>query len=213
MFLKSLFDEKLSKNALQDIEDMERNATAQKAENALKFKKRSRIAVRYQNKLAEAQEKGISLLQHMKNLAGDSWLEEARRRGIIPTAMNTPENKKLRDNYTEDVGTANYNELKQEYDNFEEGPQTLEAFNSPLNNFIAGEKRKLLSTGNTELFGKLWSKIKGEEYNFDLAEYNAKADEIIQHPRYSNSKITRLEKELPTAYGDIELINRDKPNG
>ena len=103
IFLKSLFDEKLSKNALQDIEDVERNETAQKAENALKFKKRSRIAVRYQNRLAEAQEKGISLLEHMKNLAGDSWLGQAQRRGIIPAAMNTPKNIELRNNYTEDV--------------------------------------------------------------------------------------------------------------
>ena len=209
IFLKSLFDEKLSKNALQDIEDVERNETAQKAENALKFKKRSRIAVRYQNRLAEAQEKGISLLEHMKNLAGDSWLGQAQRRGIIPAAMNTPKNIELRNNYKEDVGTADYNELMQEYENFEEGPQTLEAFNLPLNNFIAGQKRKLLSPGNTDMFGKVFSKIKGEEYNFDLAQYNANVDKIIQHPRYPNSKITRLDKELPTAYGEIELINRD----
>ena len=56
LFIKTMFDEKLSKNALQDVEDMERNLTAQKAENALKFNKRSRIGVRYQNLLAEAQE-------------------------------------------------------------------------------------------------------------------------------------------------------------
>ena len=209
LFIKTMFDEKLSKNALQDVEDMERNLTAQKAENALKFKKRSRIGVRYQNLLAEAQEKGIGLLEHMKNRAGDSWIEEATRSGTTPDAINSRENIKLRNNYIEDVGTANYNELMQEYDNFEEGPQTLAAFNLPLTNFIAGQKRKLLSPGNTDMFGKVFSKIKGEEYNFDLAQHNANVDKITAHKKYPNSKITRLDKELPTAYGEIELINRD----
>tara|TARA_R100000008_G_scaffold60712_1_gene38157 strand:+ start:4178 stop:5704 length:1527 start_codon:yes stop_codon:yes gene_type:complete len=175
--------------------DVLQSGTVEKAKAVAKFNRKSKIVNRYENLQAQADQKGIDLKELFRRNAQEKFIanELDGNRDLIPL------NNKLIKDYSNAEGLRLYNNLMDSYNNFMEGPTTVEEYTQPIDNAIKNISRQLESEGKKGLrknVGRIARKVAGyEEKPFNLEDFNKNIKSLAERERYQ--PITLDESETP----------------